>query len=323
MLEQHWYRSSLTWVSILLLPLSWVFSAAVFLRRFFYQVKLKKSYSFAVPVIVVGNITVGGTGKTPLVIWLVNYLREQGFTPGIVSRGVGGKKMLIPRWITPESTPAEVGDEAILLVKRTQAPLVTAIDRVAAVQALLAKTNCNIVISDDGLQHYRLNRQIEIAVVDGERGLGNQQLLPAGPLRERPRRLQKVNMVLTQSSENNSFCFQLQGDFLVSVANTLQKKSVTTFKNQRVHAIAAIGNPQRFFSALRAQGMEVIEHVFPDHYLFTAKDIVFSDELPIIMTEKDAVKCQTFANHNHWYWPVEAVVSNHVKQELRKLLCVN
>ncbi len=304
-MENIWYRSSYHFISILLMPIAWIFSVLVTCRRFLYRAHCKKSYSFSVPVIVVGNITVGGTGKTPFVIWLANYLKTQGFRPGIVSRGVGGQQQRQPRWVKPGSSPQEVGDEAMLLSQH--APLVISKNRVAAVKELLAKTDCNIVISDDGLQHYRLRRDIEIAIVDGARGLGNQCFLPAGPLRESPRRLQEVDFVIENSnslSQKNRYAMKLQGDELISINNAQQKIPLRHFQNQTVHAVAAIGNPERFFSSLENRGIKIIRHRFPDHYLYQAKDLNFGDALPIIMTEKDAVKYRHFAQENAWYLPV-------------------
>jgi tetraacyldisaccharide 4'-kinase len=311
-MERRWYRSSFDLTSFLLSPLSWIFQTLVFLRRFCYQIKLKKTYHFPVPIIVVGNITVGGTGKTPFVIWLAEQLQKQGFRPGIVSRGVGGRQQQSPRWVETQSDPASVGDEAVLLVNRTQCPLVVGIDRVAAVKELLSKTNCNIVISDDGLQHYRLGRDMEIIIMDGDRGLGNQKMLPAGPLRESPKRLTEVDFVVTQGGlDAHQFLMQLQGDIAHSIQDETQK-SLTEFKGTKVHAVAAIGNPRRFFSAFRHQGIQVIEHTFPDHYLFQKNDLSFTDELPIIMTEKDAVKCKKLADHRFWYLPV----TTHIDKDL-------
>lgn len=326
-MERHWYRSSYTVLTILLLPLSLIFRGLVTLRRFLYRRNILKTYHFSVPIIVVGNITVGGTGKTPFVIWLAQLLKSQGFLPGIVTRGVGGRQQPSPRWINRESSPAEVGDEAILLAKRTQVPVVVGIDRVAAVRELLAKTNCNVVISDDGLQHYRLGRHIEIAIMDGARGLGNENFLPAGPLRESPARLAEVDFVIWQDEKkSHPFSMQLLGDKLVCVkdeANTILLESI---RHKQVHACAAIGNPVRFFTHLKNKNISIREHNFPDHYLYRQEDFNFGDDKMIIMTEKDAVKCQFFATEKYWYLPVEAVVSEEFEKlfldTLRRVGCV-
>jgi len=316
-LEDHWYRSSLTWLTILLLPLSWLFRAIVALRYFLYRCKIKKSTSFDVPVIVVGNLTVGGTGKTPFVIWLAHQLQEKNFRPGIVTRGVGGQKQLLPYWVDAAADPALVGDEAVLLARHAQCPVVVCIDRVAAVNELLSKTQCNIVISDDGLQHYRLGRVMEIIMQDGARKFGNGQLLPAGPLREPLERLKRANFIVVQGDKNQAaFTMQLQGDELYSLKHHMQKMPLENFHYQTVHAIAGIGNPERFFAALRQKNLTVIPHVFPDHYLYQRENIYFNDNFPVIMTEKDAVKCFEFAGEEHWYLPVRADVTPQLMEKI-------
>jgi tetraacyldisaccharide 4'-kinase len=306
--NRHWYQSSYTWLSFLLLPVSWLFRLIVNFRRNLYRLGIKKNYQFNTPVIVVGNITIGGTGKTPFVIWLAHFLKAQGYRPGIVSRGYGARKKLVsPRYVDSTTQATEAGDEAVLLADRSACPVVTAASRVEAVKALLAASDCNIVISDDGLQHYRLGRQLEIAIVDGERRFGNNCFLPAGPLREAVSRLQTVDFVVAQQGAlQNEYEMRLSGDSLVAIQNPTLTVKAGTFQGKRVHAVAAIGNPQRFFSSLKNFGMEVVEHVFPDHYLYQANDFDFGDDLPIIMTEKDAVKCQAFADKTFWYLPVAA-----------------
>lgn len=324
LLERDWYRPTLTLRTVCLLPFSWLFRMIVAVRRFLYRIRVKKTFQFQVPVIVVGNITVGGTGKTPFVIWLAEQLRQQGFNPGIVSRGVGGNAQIKPGWVTDQSLVNEVGDEALLLLKRTRCPLVIGVDRVACVETLLSKQNCNVVISDDGLQHYRLGRQVEIALIDGARGLGNKQLLPAGPLREPVSRLDEVDFIVRHDARNQvvseeipgsnmQWLMSLQGDQIVSV-----KDNITTLPLQktRVHAVAAIGNPERFFNFLREKNFEIIPHPFPDHYLFKKEDLAFGDSLPIVMTEKDAVKCGAFASEIVWYVPVESVLDPALFQKI-------
>jgi tetraacyldisaccharide 4'-kinase len=314
-LVDSWYRPRLTLLTFLLLPLAWLFGAVVFLRRILYQIKLKKSYSFTVPVIVVGNITTGGTGKTPLVIWLASFLKEHGFKPGIVSRGVGGQQQMLPRHINANSNVQQTGDEAILLAEKTGCEVAIGIDRAAAATMLVAKSGCNIIISDDGLQHYALQRDIEIAVIDGARGLGNQYLLPAGPLREKKARLNEVDYIVRHGEAmQNEFGMELVGDKLVSLSDADITKPLSDFKQQRVHAVAAIGNPKRFFALLKKYNIVVIEHIFPDHYLLQKKDIEFFDDLPVIMTEKDAVKCKGFVNERLWYLPVVAKVDERFEE---------
>lgn len=324
-MQDHWYRPTHDFVTYLLLPFAFLFRCVVALRRFLYRKKILKTYHFSVPVIVVGNITVGGTGKTPFVIWLVNFLRENGFKPGIVSRGVGGQQQKTPRWVNQNSDVNAVGDEAVLLAIRGNCPVVIGIDRVAAVKELLAKTDCNIVVSDDGLQHYRLARDMEIALVDDERGFGNGSMLPAGPLREPINRLNEVNFIIRQVSStkkmqrNNEFAMRLHGECLLSVKQPQQKMSLQDLQNKTAHAVAAIGNPQRFFASLRKSKMNVIEHVFPDHHLYCEMDLQFNDDLPIVMTEKDMVKCKDFARENFWYLPVEAEIPTEFCDILKRL----
>lgn len=314
---QHWYRPALNIYSRLLLPLSWLFRLSVRVRRHLYSSGIKKVYRCSVPVIVVGNITVGGTGKTPSVIWLVEFLQSQGFRPGIVSRGFGGQGKV--QWVEKNADPKIVGDEAVLLARRGQCPVVVGINRVAAVQLLLQRTSCNIVISDDGLQHYRLARDLEIAVIDGVRGFGNECFLPAGPLRESISRLQTVDFVLVNGANTlmeQQYSMHLQSDVACAVNDPQQKKAVDFFKKNKVHALAAIGHPQRFFALLRELGLDIIEHVFPDHYHYQKKDIEFADGLPVLMTEKDAVKCEKFADQRHWYLPVTAKMDARLPESL-------
>lgn len=305
---RHWYEKNYFFLNIVLLPFSWLFASIVSMRKFLFRLGLLKTHRFPVPVIVVGNITVGGTGKTPLVIWLADFFKNKGLQPGIVSRGVGGKQQRLPRWVQLTDSANGVGDEAVLLAKRTGCPLVISTDRSLAVEMLLTKSNCNVIISDDGLQHYRLGRDIEIVVIDGERQFGNKKMLPAGPLRESIKRLTQVNFVVQSHIAGNGFyLMQYNGDQLVSIKN---KNAIllNNFAKKTVHAFAATGNPQRFFERLRQAGLNIIEHVFPDHYLYKHQDFILPDQLPILMTEKDAVKCLSFADERFFYLPIEASI---------------
>jgi tetraacyldisaccharide 4'-kinase len=320
-LNRHWYRSSFTWLTFLLLPLSWLFHGIVNFRRLLYWLRIKKNYLFTTPIIIVGNITVGGTGKTPFVIWLANYLREQGWRPGIVSRGYTGKENHFAVRVEESSDPRDVGDEAILLASRSNCPVMVCTQRVEAVRALLKETDCNLVISDDGLQHYRLSRQMEIAILDGERRFGNKQFIPAGPLRESISRLKKVDFVVTQlGTSTDQHTMSLLGETLYSVQSPQQKKLLTDLSGMKVHAVAAIGNPKRFFTQLRQAGLEVTEHSFPDHYFYQPSDLEFGDGLPVIMTEKDAVKCKSFQNDLLWYLPVDVQIEEDFSTALLKKL---
>lgn len=315
-LTRLWYQESLHPITGCLLPLSWLFNACVATRSWLYRTKIIKTQRFPVPVVVVGNITVGGTGKTPFVIQLAKLLQSQGYHPGIVSRGVGGKKQLKPRWVKPDDPANEVGDEAILLSHHTGCSVVICLDRVAAVRDLLQHSHCNIVIADDGLQHYRLGRDLEIAMVDGVRRLGNHRLLPAGPLREPIKRLNEVDFVIMNGDSDSEFSLTFEPNQLVSLKNNQKKMSLSVFPYKKIHAVAGIGHPERFFNVLRKAGFEVITHTFPDHHLYTSKEFDFQDAYPIIMTEKDAVKCKAFANEHYWFLSITAKMHHSLEQKL-------
>lgn len=318
-LASHWYRT--TPLTLLLLPLSWLFCAVALGRRWAYHTGLLKIQRLPVPVIVVGNISVGGTGKTPMVAWLVALLRKEGYRPGIISRGYGGGAAHWPQQVRPDSDPAMVGDEAVLLARRCRCPMAVGPDRPAAARALLEHADCDIIISDDGLQHYRLGRDVEIAVVDGVRRFGNGHCLPAGPLREPVRRLRTVDVVIANGTAGpREYAMKLQPASLRNLQQAEKTRPLKQFAGQRVHAVAGIGNPRRFFELLTSHGVEVIEHPFADHYPFRAGDIDFGDELPVLMTEKDAVKCQAFAKAHHWYLPVDAQLDERVSQILLRLI---
>jgi tetraacyldisaccharide 4'-kinase len=308
--EVNWYRSSLTPLTCALLPLSWLFGCIIALRSWCYRRHIFNSHRFNVPVIVVGNLAVGGTGKTPCVISLAKHLIALGYRPGIVSRGVGGSHHQ-PCVVRSDSLAQDVGDEAVLMARNSYCPVVVGRDRVAAVASLLQHfPECNVVLSDDGLQHYRLVRDIEIAVVDGARLFGNECLLPAGPLREPLSRLDGVDLVVVNGGElDNAYRMTLKPLSLVSLTDKSLNIDIGNLKG-RVHAIAGIGNPDRFFNLLRQLGYEVIEHAFPDHYAFSARDLSFGDKLPVLMTGKDAVKCEQFADNHMWYLDVVATFEN-------------
>lgn len=313
-LTRRWYSSSFHFITLLLWPFSRLFACCVAIRRWLFRIGVLKTYHFSVPIIIVGNISVGGTGKTPFVIWLSNYLQSQGYHPGIVTRGVGGQKHKQPRIVKLNDVANLVGDEACLLAQQGHCPIVIGIDRVAAVQHLLKNFHCDIVICDDGLQHYRLARDIEIVMIDGVRKLGNQQLLPAGPLREPVSRLQTVDFVIVNSDEcDGALTMTLQATTCISLQDKHSTHPLAEFPMKKVHAVAGIGHPERFFAALEAQGFTIIPHIFPDHYLYRAQDFNFNDTLPILMTEKDAVKCTAFADQRFWYVTVNTIVSDHFK----------
>lgn len=303
-LDRYW--QTVNPVALLLSPLALLFAAVAGLRRAAYRAGVLRVARFPVPVLVVGNITVGGTGKTPLVIWLARYLRGQGWQPGIVSRGYGGRARHWPQQVRPDSDPASVGDEAVMLAAATTCPMCVGPDRPAAVQALLEHTDIDIVISDDGLQHYALGRDLEIAVIDGERRFGNRLPLPAGPLREPVSRLRRVDMVVVNGQGGaGEFSMKLHQPVLHALQGDAQTR-LAEFSGQRVHALAGIGNPQRFFDLLDRMGLDVDPHPFPDHHRFRDKDLCFEDGAPVLMTEKDAVKCRRLPCRNCWVVRIDA-----------------
>jgi tetraacyldisaccharide 4'-kinase len=302
-LDRIWYRSNL--LCWLLWPLSQVYKFIVFVKAFLYKHNFFNIEYFDVPVIVVGNITVGGTGKTPFCIALCDYLQQQGLSPGLVSRGYGGRAKSWPQVVSADSDPLMVGDEPILLVERTGCPMVVGPDRAAAVKRLLNEFGCDIVISDDGLQHYGMGRDIEIVIIDHSRGLGNGLCLPAGPLRESDSRLKKVDFVI----KNGSSQMQISSGEPYAINDGSCKLKVSNTVNKSVCAMAAIGNPKRFFDSLEAQGFEFQTKVFRDHHYYTREDLQDIDADIIIMTEKDAVKCRRFNDDRCYVLPIDASVS--------------
>ena len=307
-LDRQWYRRSS--VNPCLAPLSLVFSAAARMRRWAYRKGLGTTARLPVPVIVVGNLTVGGTGKTPLTIWLVQFLQQAGYAPGVVSRGYGGRRgRPEPLRVEPETDPAECGDEPVLIAQKTDAPVMVAQDRVLAARALLAGTSCNILVADDGLQHYRLGRDLEILLVDGERRFGNGWCLPGGPLREPVARARSVDFIVRREGQalSGEYAMTLQGRTAINLS-TGRTVPLTDFVGQPVRAIAGIGYPERFFRELAGRGIAVEPLDFPDHHAYRREDVTFPDDKPVLMTEKDAVKCRAFAHEKLWYVPVQADV---------------
>lgn len=310
-IQRVWYHDAAGgW---LLLPLSGLYGLVAGCRRFFYSNRLLPTHQAAVPVIIVGNITAGGTGKTPVVIWLVRELQRYGFHPGIVSRGYGGSQSKSPMRVDAKSDPGIVGDEPVLLARRTSCPVVVDADRVRAA-AMLVEDGVDVIVGDDGMQHYRLGRDYEICVIDGARGLGNRRLLPAGPLRESPQRLEQVDQLLVNGrmrniselsvTEQNALRFDLVATE-ASKLNGSVTRALHRFADTTVHAVAGIGNPKRFFDLLRLHGIEVIEHPRADHAPLKARDLQFGDNFNVFMTEKDAVKLGDKVADNCWQVPVD------------------
>jgi len=314
-LQHHWYRSSnLLW---LLLPVSWLYCFVVIIRRRLYQLKIIKSYGSHVPVIVIGNIVVGGSGKTPLLISLCEYLIEKGFNPGVVSRGYGGSVTEIKQ-ISATDTAAMVGDEPLMVYQKTKVPVVVGTDRAAAVKYLVDNNLCDVVLSDDGLQHYRMQRDFEVAVVDSGRRYGNGFCLPAGPLRERISRLDDVDMVVFNGDtgvNSNECSYQLQVTSLRQLTGNVDQ-TFSSFTDKTIHAVAGIGDPSRFFTLLQTNGLSIVEHAFSDHYCYQQNDFEGWSDDCIIMTEKDAVKCRHLSLTDAWVLSVKAVFSDELESSL-------
>lgn len=309
-LTRGWYGGeSRLW----LMPLALLFGLFTGLRRLAFRHGLFASSHPGVPVIVVGNIAIGGTGKTPLVIWLATQLRARGVAAGIVLRGYGGTAGR-PRLVERDSDPAEVGDEAVLIARRAGCPVAVGSKRVEAAR-LLADAGCQAVISDDGLQHLAMQRDVEIAVIDGARGFGNGALLPRGPLRETPGRLQSVDAVVINGSDLTGVAGRSSAPLSMFMATealrsvrTGEQIQLEALRGAQVHAVAGIGNPERFFEQLRMAGCRPVEHAFADHYTYAPADLAFADPWPIVMTEKDAVKCRAFATDRMQYLQVSATL---------------
>ena len=325
-LTKLWYRDDPG--PSLLTPLSWLYGAAIRLRRSAYAQGWLRAHPVGKPVIVVGNLTVGGTGKTPLVIWLARHLTQRGFKVGIVSRGYGSRGGQQPRLVSEQSNWLDVGDEPLLLSRGTGCATMVGTDRVAAARALVAQ-HVDVIVADDGLQHLRLARDCEIVVVDGARGFGNARMLPAGPLREPLSRLAQADFIvmngaaehpslrrLGASLEARALQMKLLAGLAIGLDGREPSRPLEDFRGRPLHAIAGIGNPARFFRDLRARGLDVIEHAFPDHHPFEPRDLSFQDDFPVLMTEKDAVKCVAFANSRSWVVPASAAFDEPQAREL-------
>ncbi|MET0255105.1 MAG: tetraacyldisaccharide 4'-kinase [Luteibacter sp.] len=288
-------------------PLEALYRAVVRRRAERFRRDPSAVVKLAVPVVVVGNITIGGTGKTPLIVALAGAMAERGFRPGVVSRGYGGSERG-PYLLAADDDPAKVGDEPSL-IRQSGFPVAIGRERPEAAQ-LLIDAGCDLVLADDGLQHHRLGRDVEICVIDGERRLGNGHLLPAGPLREPASRLAQVDFIVVNGSagQPNEIVMTLEGGVAVNMADPARTAPLADFAGRPAHAVAGIGNPARFFASLSAQGIAVDGHPFADHHAFTRDDLTFADGCPVLMTDKDAVKCRAFARDHWWRVPVSAVL---------------
>ncbi|MCB1864792.1 MAG: tetraacyldisaccharide 4'-kinase [Chromatiales bacterium] len=303
-IDRLWYGPSAPlWP---LAPLSWLYRGAGALRALAYRIGLRRIYRPPVPSIIVGNITVGGTGKTPLVIWLARHLVERGLRPGVLCRGYRGRAASWPQRVSAAGDPREVGDEAVLLAGGGDYPVAAGPDRGAAARDLVERAAVDVLVCDDGLQYPGLARDLEIVVVSGRRGFGNGWILPVGPLREPRSRADRAAVLAWNGTPPaGAGGFVLVPREFVNV-DSGERLATAAFAGQRVHAVAGIGDPARFFTTLRELGCEPVEHAFPDHHRFTAADLSFGDGLPVLMTGKDAIKCRGLAPVPAWYLAVDA-----------------
>ena len=312
-IDRYWYsQNPVAWI---LLPLAAIFYLLVSIRRTLYKRAWLFSCRPRVPVIIVGNITVGGTGKTPVVIELCRMLKEQGRKPCVISRGYRGSSTSWPQEVKANSDPAVVGDEPLLIKLNTECPVIAGPDRCRDVEYALERVDCDIIICDDGLQHYRIQRDVEIAITDGVRQFGNGYCLPAGPMRETRDRLKNVDIVIENGTHTRLSISR-------AVSKTGEVVSLDKFAGRRVHAVAGIGNPESFFRMLSEQNIDVLESPFTDHYQYSKSDIRFGDELPVLMTEKDAVKCFRLMEGNNlakmWSVPLEMEFVESMRNDLEK-----
>jgi len=307
-LQRTWKdRNLIAWM---LWPLSLVYCAFCEIRRFAYSLGVLPISFYNRPIIVIGNLTVGGSGKTPLTLWLVEHLRQKGFTPGVVSRGYGRRDSRKSRIVTENSDTRKVGDEPLMIARRTSTPVAVANRRKDAVNLLLRRFNCDIFVCDDGLQHYALNSDITIAMIDGEVRFGNSFCLPAGPLREKASRANSYDFQLIKGSgRGNEWVMGIEAGHVANVLNGEKTQQLENLKDRKIQAVCGIGNPDSFFNVLRQADLKFSAHAYPDHFDFEPRDFrQFSDDDGIIlMTEKDAVKCRSFAKPNWWYLSIKAL----------------
>ena len=313
-IEQSWQGVNL--ISIALLPVSLVYCLLMKLRRFAYATGFLKSHKVDCPVVVVGNLSVGGTGKTPFTIWLAGWLMEQGFSPGIVLRGYGGQSVNWPAVVTPESDPREVGDEALLYARRLNIPVVVGPSRFDDCRKLLANHACDVILCDDGLQHLALARDFEIALV--RKRHGNDWCLPAGPLREARSRLASIDRVIHVDSDAAEI--KPVPGLARQIADHENSVGLDDFRGLRILAVAGIANPERFFCMLENAGLNIERRVFPDHHDFSPADIEAKGFDAVLMTEKDAVKCRDFATRQHWQIPLTLEIESGLTDDLRSSL---
>ncbi|TMN82973.1 MULTISPECIES: tetraacyldisaccharide 4'-kinase [unclassified Pseudoalteromonas] len=314
-IEKSWYKP-VGLITLLLLPLSVLFWLISITRKWLYSVGILRQFKSKIPIIVVGNISVGGNGKTPFVLWLYDFLTKQGLSVGVISRGYGGKAGSYPLIVTNNTSASEAGDEPKLLFHRLKCPIAIGPNRQHNIELLVREYNLDIIISDDGMQHYKMARTIECCIVDSERQFGNGLLMPAGPLRETPQRLKSVDLVVENGGQSNNN-YTLQPAALKSVKNSIPVAESIT----KGHAVSAIGNPKRFENTLIKQGITLLSsNHFRDHYAYTAEDFKQFGNDNVLMTEKDAVKCGEFAKDNWYYLPVDAKPTQAVINKLTLIL---
>lgn len=322
-LAAGWVRPG--WINYLLLPLSWLYIAVHGLRALAFRTGLCSAVDVGVPVIVVGALTVGGSGKTPLVIALSKHLKDRGYRPGVIARGYRGQSSAWPQLIELDTPVSEVGDEALLIRTLSKLPVAVGPNRVQDARLLIEQCDCDVIVSDDGFQHFMLARDLNIVVIDGHYGYGNGWYLPAGPLRESIASLKRADIVVENGSFGHEFervdhVMKMQ---LLGVRNLADGRllALTDFLDSPVHAVAALGNPERFFGQLEEFGLELLRHQFPDHYYYRARDLAFGDELPVLMTEKDAVKCTDLPELERlWVVTAHAVLSDEFYAQIERRL---
>lgn len=301
--------------------LSKVFSVVSKTRKKLYDSGVIKTEKIKCPVIVVGNITVGGVGKTPFVIWLVNQLQQQGYNVGVISRGYGGKRVQEPLFVTPQTSAKASGDEPLLISKHTHAKVMVGKDKVKAAKALVADYRVNVIVSDDGLQHYKLARDFEICLIDAEKGFGNEKMLPAGPMREPKQRLESVNMKIFKGEKQDEIYFTYEPFLVYKLGKIRTQHPISKFRSRKIHAVAGIAHPNSFFEMLSNHGLAVIKHPLNDHQDITIEDLTFNDVNLVFITEKDAVKCKDIRMDNVWVVVIRLLISNeHKEQVLAKVL---
>ncbi|MCF6767697.1 tetraacyldisaccharide 4'-kinase [Thiotrichales bacterium 19S11-10] len=316
---RHWYQQNKTYLAYLLMPIAWIYYLTSLIRRFIYTRYLQPKLN--IPVIVIGNITLGGVGKTPLVEAIYTKLKEKGYTPGIISRGYG-RKTKEDLVISEKHRATDVGDEPLMLYQFLQCPIAVAKKRLQALRLITKQyPNVDVIISDDGLQHYQLPRDVEIIVIDAKRKLGNELIFPAGPLREKKTRVKTVDFVIYNESDTSPidasyhYTMTLKPSGLINL-KTKKSYSPDYLSRQTIYAVAGIGNPSRFFYSLTNLGYQIIEKPFPDHYQYKIHDFAFKDDFPIIMTYKDAIKCESFDLDNLWYLSVKVEISEQFFDQL-------